>query len=341
MPFYIVRNDITRMRVDAIVNAANTNLDMGGGVCGAIFQAAGIVDLQRACEKLGSISTGEAVSTPAFSLNAQYIIHTAGPIYRDGKQGEEALLTKCYTNSLHEALRKNCTSIAFPLISSGIYGYPPEEALGVAKEAILAFLATHEAEHDMDIYLVLYANVHCPVDEALFGHVQEYISQHYIEEKSSPTTEPSVSSQNFLEELYCFEDIHDFSVCACISVPKALQDNLNNIDEPFSTTLIHLIQAKNKDEVEIYKKANISRKLFSKIRCGKGYMPSKRTILALAIALELDLDETENLLKKAGFAFSPSQKLDVIVQFFIQHKNYNLIDINSLLYHNDLALLGG
>ncbi len=335
MSFYIVRTDITRMRVDAIVNAANTNLTMGGGVCGAIFQAAGITDLQRACEELGPIDTGKAISTPAFSLHAQYIIHTAGPIYKDGKQGEETLLQECYTNSLHEALHKNCASIAFPLISSGIYGYPPEEALSVAKEAILAFLAEYDADYDMDIYLVLYANTHCPVDETLFERVQDYISQHHIEETPSPNAAPPFLDHTLLEET-CF-----FGVTACLSVPRALQENLDNLDEPFATTLIRLIQAKNQNEVDIYKKANISRKLFSKIRCGKGYMPSKSTILALAIALELDMDETENLLKKAGFAFSPSQKLDVIVQFFIQHKDYNLTTINTLLYHNDLGLLGG
>jgi len=154
MPFTIVRQDITKMDVDAIVNAANTALQMGGGVCGAIFNAAGAADLEAACDKLAPIQTGEAVITPGFRLPAKYVVHTAGPIYRDGKQGEEAQLRACYRNSLKRAVENDCESVAFPLISSGIYGYPKEEALRVAIDEIQKFLEQLE-EHDLNVYLAV------------------------------------------------------------------------------------------------------------------------------------------------------------------------------------------
>lgn len=152
MSFEIVHGDITKMQVDAIVNAANTQLLAGGGVCGAIFRAAGYSDLQAACDKISPIETGEAVATPAFELNAKIIIHTAGPVWQGGKQNEAALLKNCYTNSLKVAVQNDCKSIAFPLISSGIYGVPKDVAMDSAKTAIEDFLKTS----DLKVYLVLY-----------------------------------------------------------------------------------------------------------------------------------------------------------------------------------------
>jgi O-acetyl-ADP-ribose deacetylase (regulator of RNase III) len=151
MPFTIIRQDITKMKVDAIVNAANTGLLRGGGVCGAIFNAAGAYELQEACDKLAPIKTGDAVVTPGFALSAKYVIHTAGPVYRDGKSGEEAALRACYINSLKRAVENGCESVAFPLISSGIYGYPKDKALEVATGAIHGFLEGH----DMEVYLAV------------------------------------------------------------------------------------------------------------------------------------------------------------------------------------------
>ena len=153
MPLCIIRNDITKMRVDAIVNAGNTDLRMGGGACGAIFSVAGAEELQAACSTLSPIRTGEAVITSGFALPAKYIIHTAGPIYRDGKQGEENLLRSCYKNALDLAKKHGCESIAFPLISSGIYGYPKDAALAVATSAIEEWLF----DNDMDVSLVLFS----------------------------------------------------------------------------------------------------------------------------------------------------------------------------------------
>jgi O-acetyl-ADP-ribose deacetylase (regulator of RNase III) len=143
------------MAVDAIVNAANTALRMGGGVCGAIFRAAGASEMQAACDGLAPIRTGEAVVTPGFGLPAKFVIHTAGPVYHDGEHGEERLLRDAYTNSLKRAVEKGCRSVAFPLISGGIYGYPKEEALSVAKSAISEFIAGQ----DIDVYLALLGGV--------------------------------------------------------------------------------------------------------------------------------------------------------------------------------------
>ena len=151
MALKFLQADITRLEVDAIVNAANTQLLAGGGVCGAIFRAAGYRELQAACDELSPIQTGEAVITPGFNLPAKFVIHTAGPIWHGGNEGEENLLRACYANSLKLAVEKNLSSVAFPLISSGIYGYPPQEALKVAVDAIKIFLK----QHDLDVTLTL------------------------------------------------------------------------------------------------------------------------------------------------------------------------------------------
>lgn len=148
----IIQDDITKIKADAIVNAANSGLQMGGGVCGAIFRAAGAEDLQKACDEIGECPVGEAVFTDSFQLSSQYIIHTVGPAWRDGTHGEEDLLRACYRNSLELAISLNCSSIAFPLISAGIYGYPKEQALQLAVSEIEKFLK----EYRMKIYLVLF-----------------------------------------------------------------------------------------------------------------------------------------------------------------------------------------
>ncbi|HEX7102095.1 MAG TPA: macro domain-containing protein [Nitrolancea sp.] len=334
MPFTIVRNDITRMNVDAVVNAANTALLQGGGVCGAIFKAAGAADLQAACDRLAPIQTGDAVITPGFSLPARYIIHTAGPVYRDGNHGEEEQLRACYLNSLKRAVENQCESIAFPLISSGIYGYPKDEALRVATAAIRDFLGTH----DIDVYLVVFDKAAFSISEKLLGEVASYIDEHYVErfadERRSrrlldverdalraPAPPPPASSAEY-------------------SMPPRIDDLIGNLDEPFSATLMRLIEAKGKTNVEVYKRANLDRKLFSKIRTGDGYVPSKRTVLALAVALELTLDETNDLLECAGFALSHSQIFDVIIEYFIVNEKYDIFEINDVLFEYDQPLLG-
>ncbi len=335
MPFTIVRQDITLMQVDAIVNAANTELLMGGGVCGAIFNAAGAAQLQAACDKLSPIETGKAAVTPGFNLPAKFIIHAAEPVYsRWHKKKSEDLLRSAYMESLKLALENNCESIAFPLISSGIYGYPKDEALKVAVSAIKDFLN----DHDMDVYLAVFDKSSFNVSKKLLGDVKSYIDQkyadtHHQERRRLLDTESKA--------IYREQNRQMFSGVMPAAAPKRLDDMLMEMDVPFNITLLGLIDKKGKTDAEVYKKANISRKLFSKIRTGNGYMPSKRTILALAIALELSLRETDDLLERAGYALSHSQKFDVIVEYFIINKIYDIFEINQVLFTYDQPLLGG
>jgi O-acetyl-ADP-ribose deacetylase (regulator of RNase III) len=329
MPFKIIRADITTLRVDAIVNAANTDLAMGGGVCGAIFKAAGAQKLQAACDKLAPIKTGEAVITPGFALPAKFVIHAAGPVYRDGKHDEEALLRAAYTNSLKRAVENGCESVAFPLISSGIYGYPKDAALRVATDAIRDFIS----EHDIDVSLVVFDKAAFAVSEKLLGEVASYIDEHYVEEHAVQHRKLLNVELEALEEKAMMAE----SIAAA---PSSVEDVVGNLDEPFSATLLRLIDASGKKDSEVYNRANIDRRLFSKIRSNAHYAPSKPTVLAFAVALELTLDQTEDLLERAGFALSHSRKFDVIVEYFIASGKYDVYEINEVLFSYDQALLG-
>lgn len=337
MPFTIVRQDITKMKVDAIVNAANTELLMGGGVCGAIFHAAGAKELQDACNKIAPIQTGQAAITPGFKLPAKYVIHAAGPAYdhTDKKQSAD-LLASAYINSLKLAIQNGCESIAFPLISSGIYGYPKAEALQVATAAITDFIA----ENDIEVYLAVFDKTAFIVSEQLMGEVASYIDEYYIDAHELGRRKLlDVEKQSLAEA-----NAPVFGALpqeAMESSSDSLEDLVDNLDEPFSDTLLKLIDRKGKTDVEVYKKANIDRKLFSKIRSIKGYTPKKPTILALAIALELSLDETDDLLERAGYALSHASKFDVIVEYFIVSKKFNIFEINEVLFKYDQPLLGG
>jgi O-acetyl-ADP-ribose deacetylase (regulator of RNase III) len=337
MPFIIVRQDITKMNVDAIVNAANTRLQMGGGVCGAIFRAAGPAELQAACDDLAPIETGGAAITPGFQLPAKYVIHAAGPVYDSrNKAQSEAYLRSAYTESLKLASAHHCNSIAFPLISSGIYHYPKAEALRVATAAITDYL--NGDGHDLDVYLAVFDKDAFAVSRALLGEVDSYIDEHYVDTHQKPR-------RKFLDveerALGIAPPVLGVSVARSETMVTPNLDHLvQHLDEPFSDTLLRLIDAKGKTDVEVYKRANLDRKLFSKIRTGKGYTPKKATILALAVALELTLAETDDLLERAGYALSHTSKFDVIVEFFIAKGNYNIYEINEVLFQYDQPLLG-
>ena len=340
MPFTIVRQDITKMKVDAIVNAANTELLMGGGVCGAIFKAAGAAELQKACDKRSPIKTGEAAITPGFALPCKYIIHAAGPVYRSQDAAQsEAMLRSAYLSSLKLAAEHKCESIAFPLISSGIYGYPKEDALKVASSAIRDFIA----DHDMDVYLAVFDRGALEISEKLLGAVESYIDEHYVEEHRVYRRDLLPVEREAMSEDAMLSYHAPMPSMAKASTPTAggIDELVSRLDEPFSATLLRLIDRKGKTDAEVYKRANIDRRLFSKIRTGKGYTPSKRTILALAVALELSLAETDDLLERAGFALSHSQKLDVIVEYFIVSGQYDIFKINEVLFKYDQQTLGG
>lgn len=317
------------MKVDAIVNAANTSLLGGGGVDGAIHRAAG-PKLLAECRKLNGCPTGDAKMTKGYRLKAKYIIHTVGPIYRDGHHQEEKLLRSCYQKSLALALEKDCDSIAFPLISAGAYGYPKDQALQIAIEEISHFLL----EHDMMVYLVIFDLKAFQISAKLFAHIQSYIDDHYVISHSDAVSSLRRNRKALLDESPVMEG-------PVYSEALNLEDALKQMDESFSEMLMRKIDEAGMKDSECYKKANVDRKLFSKIRSHKNYKPSKKTVLAFAIALELPLDETNDMLKKAGYVLSHSNKFDIIVEYFIIHKHYDIYEINEALFAFDQPLLGG
>jgi O-acetyl-ADP-ribose deacetylase len=330
MPLEIVRNDLTKMHVDVIVNAANSALQMGGGVCGAIFNAAGATDLQAACDEIGGCPVGEAVMTDGFRLPAKKIIHTVGPIWKGGTANEETLLKNCYKNALALAVAEGYESIAFPLISSGIYGYPREQAFQVAMSTISEFLL----EHDIYVYLVVFDQKAFGISRKLFTSVAEYIDEHYVDEH-----EVTYSSNRRQLDEEILREAAPYPIEMPIS-KRNLEDVLAQMDESFSESLLRLIDEKGMTDAATYRKANIDRRLFSKIRNAVDYTPLKKTVIAFAIALELNLDETIDLLAKAGYTLSQSYKFDVIIGYFIEEEVYNIHEINEVLFSFDQALLG-
>jgi len=327
MPLQIVRNDITKMTTDAIVNAANSSLKMGGGVCGAIFRAAGPKQLQEACDRVGHCAVGEAVHTNGFELESKYIIHTVGPVWEGGGRNEEMLLRNCYRNSLELAIELGCESIAFPLISTGIFGYPKEPALRVATEEIDEFLN----EHDMDVYLVVLDKQSFGISQKLYASIETF-----IEEQEAAVLEERAVRYRDHRPL----EIPMYEPKETLEPQASLEELLEDLDESFSQRLFRFIDDRGMTDAETYKKANLDKKLFSKIRNSPGYTPKKKTILAFAVALELDLDETEELLGTAGYRLSNSHKFDLIVRYFIEREQYNIFEINEALFAFDEALLG-
>ena len=335
MPFELIRGDITALKLDAIVNAANTSLAPGGGVCGAVFAAAGYDEMERACRAIGGCGVGQAVVTKGFALPARYVIHTVGPIWRGGGCGEAALLKSCYRNSLLLAEAKGCRSVAFPLISAGTFGYPKKEALEIAVEAIREFLR----EHEMYVCLAVYDRSAAALSEALLGSVRAYIDDHSVQAHSAPRGAVEFQLQRRQLAEQPSPAAPPVFQAAPAASRRSLEDLLGHMAETFSQMLLRLIDEKGMTDVEVYKRANLDRKLFSKLR-RRDYSPSKPTVLALAVALRLNLDETRDLLGRAGYALSHSSKFDVIVEYFIVEGVFDIYEINQALFAFDQRLLG-
>ena len=329
MPLEIVRNDITKMKVDAIVNAANETLLGGGGVDGCIHRAAG-PELLAECRTLGGCKTGDAKITKAYRLPCQYVIHTVGPVWNGGSHGERELLVSCYRTSLALAKEHGCETVAFPLISSGVFGYPKDQALRVAVDTISEFLA----ENDMTVYLVIFSRAAYAIGNKLFADIAAYIDDHYVDAHTDLRREWT-RRMSVLESRTLSAD-----AAAAPMAADGLDSLLAHLDAGFSETLLKLIDRSGKKDSEIYKKANVDRKLFSKIRNNPDYKPSKATAIAFAIALELNLDETRDLIARAGYALSASSKFDVIIEYFIRQKKYDIFEINEALFAFDQSLLG-
>ena len=337
MPFEIVRNDIVNMQVDAVVNTANPNPVIGSGVDSGIHKKAGH-ELLVARQKIGCIDFGDAAITPGFDLDARYVIHTVGPVWEDGSHREEQILSSCYRNSLTLAKEHECESIAFPLIATGNYGFPKPLALQIAVREISTFLL----ENEMQVYLVVFGREAFVLSEKLFKSVNSYIDENYIRSKKLDEygTESMYGSR--LETRRIREqECADMSVGAAIPMDSDDWGQLiNDLDAGFSETLLQLIDRTGKKDSEIYKKANVDRKLFSKIRNNMDYRPSKTTALAFAFALELDVEETKDFISRAGFALSHSSKFDVIVEYFLVNRNYNVFELNEVLFAFDQPLIG-
>lgn len=342
MPLQIIRNDITKMHVDAIVNAANKELRPGGGVCGAIHKAAG-PQLAGECKLLGGCETGHAKATYAYNLPCKYVIHIVGPVWHGGTYGEKEALISCYKESLALAKEKGCESIAFPLISSGIYGYPKKEAFKVAIDTISDFLM----ENEMNVFLAVFNKECLNVSKSLFANIEEYIDEHYVDEHSEEYSRRLRQLEEYelitpQIDYNAKEQAINIEVKACAPVIDSNLDQwLDQIDESFSEMLLRKIKERGMTNADCYIAANIDKKLFSKIKSNKEYIPKKTNVLALAIALKLSLEETQELLMKAGMALSHSDRFDLIVEYCIVHRMYNVHDVNQVLYHYDQPLLGG
>ncbi|WP_417062238.1 macro domain-containing protein [Enorma massiliensis] len=376
MPFSIVRDDISRVHADVLVNAANVRLAPGGGVCGALFSTAGFDEMRAACEAIGGCATGDAVATPAFNLPARWCVHAVGPIWRGGRAHEEELLHRCYRSAFARAVELGARSVAFPLISAGIYGFPVERALAIVREEVAAFLRHHD---EVALTLVVFERAVVQMGNALVEQVQEYIDDEYVDSSSFMRRDMGELER----ELQWTEDASaplSVEMAEPVALPECLQEDdastvmprpfvaanirmpgaampgapsragatldaeiaqlVATLDAPFSTTLLALIDARGMTDAEVYHRANISRQLFSKIRGNESYRPSKQTVVALAIALELDMSATQDLLARAGFTLSKSSKFDVIVRFFIERGIYDLFQLNEVLFAYDLPLVG-
>ena len=380
MPLKIVRNDISKVKADAIVNSANKNPICGGGAEYHIYNAAGYDDLLKAREQVGPLKVAQVAVTPAFALDAKYIIHTVGPKWKGGDSGEALALANCYRGALDKAQQLGCQSIAFPLISSGVFKFPKDSALKIALDAIGEFLQKNE----MDVMLVVFDRKAFEVSEELSSDIQAFIDDNYVQDKYSAVHRyvdrrwrnvpdelderlydideisniPAEAPHRILDkdesideevsadecEKLCMNEVRKPLACAMskksVESGRSLEDIFVEPGETFCEKLFRLIHEKNQDDVDVYKRANLDRKHFSKIRSNVNYKPTKKTALALAIALHLDMDETTDLLARAELALSPSNRGDLIVKYFIERQKYDIWEINSMLFKFGQPTLG-
>lgn len=355
MPFQIIRNDITKVCADAIVNTANPRPTIGSGTDSAIYAAAGKEELLAARSKIGDIPVGKCAVTSAFALPAQYIIHTVAPSWRGGTHGEEAALRSCYEKSLKMAVSLGCASIAFPLLATGNYDYPKDQALSAATSVIYEFLM----ENDMMVYLVVFDREAYDLSGKLFRDVTAYIDEHYVAEKEIEEREgteyragrPSrqEGQERRREDIILGSMMHLPDTMPAASLPEealsaatagSLDDHLRGAGITFQEYLLQLIIDKDMKNADVYHGANITKQHFSKIMSNPDYHPTKNTACALAIALHLDLPTTQELLEKAGLALSHSSRFDLAVEYFILNKKYNILDDNITLYSKGIETLG-
>ena len=347
------------MKVDAIVNTTNEEMVGYSGVDFAVHEGAG-AELDKECQRLAPLGLGTAKITKGYNLDAKYIIHTSGPIWQGGLAGESIILKSCYLESLKLAVENGCESVAFPLISAGAYGYPKDKVLKFAVQIITEFLFNHE----LTVYLCVFDRTSYEFSKELFDEISEFIdddygfkekpgfthrfNKHIEAERSYEVCEAEPTEADF-SECYIAEDcapVAEMMPCAAQTEygsvkNKSLEEYMKAMDKSFAYKLFDYIDSKGMTDVECYKKANVDKKTFSKIKCNpQTYKPSKQTAVAFAIALELNLDETQDLLSSAGLTLSRSFVFDKIIRYFIQKGNYNIFEINEALFEFDQMLLG-
>ena len=331
MAFKIVRNDITKMNTEAIVNTANDHVTVGTGCDSAVYKAAGYDELLAyRKEKIGFVPEGEAFITPGFNLQAKYIIHAVSPLYMGGNEGEEEKLRSCYRKSLQLARENGIRSVAFPLISTGGFGYPKEEGMRIAVDEINAFLLSNE----MQIFLVVFDDKAKSLGKRIYPDLEEYIDQNYVEDKKKKSVRlaeecvmPLMAKpeDSFLD----FEGEHE----------SKLKERMSHLSDTFSQYLMYLIQDKKMENAEVYKRAIVDKKIFSKIKNNVDYHPQKLTALCLCIGAKLNLDESRDLLARAGYALSPCDKTDIIFSYFIENEIYDMIELDIQLEEHGLPCI--
>lgn len=348
MPFKIVRNDIAKVKADIIVNTANPKPIYASGTDSAIYHAAGAEVLLAERKKIGEIARGDIAVTPAFDLKARYIIHTVGPAWIDGKHHEFSVLEDCYRKSLQKALELKCESIAFPLIATGVYGFPKDKALQIAISIFSQFLL----ENEMQIYIVVFDKKSFQLSGKLMDNVDSYIDSNYVRErhlKEYNSRSARSRRSRFMEEEQEIEALYEARMMeeedSCIrSAPilptEPFDFELDAIGPSFHEKLFELIDTAGIDNKDVWKNANLDRKHFSKIQCDERYHPKKKTVMALCIALKLDLEQSKDLLSRADWAFSPSSKMDLIVQKAIIDKQYDIYQLNLVLFKYTNEVLG-
>ena len=381
MPFKIVRNDITKMNTEAVVNTANERAVVDTGCDSAIYDAAGydkLLAYRR--EHIGDVPEGEAFITPGFNLNSEYIIHAVSPLYIDGESGEEEKLRNCYRKALSLADEKGIRSIAFPLISTGGFGYPKEEGMRIALDEIQAFLE----DHRMMIYLVVFDEKSASLGRKAYPGLEEYIDRNYVEQASDAEYSSSYSkaSRNRLslghmlkmgisrsekasarpreeaqgesarprreeaarprrEEAFASADMDLCEAAASFEEKheSRLEERMKHLSDTFSEYLLYLIHDKNMENAEVYKRAIVDKKTFSKIKNNVDYHPQKLTALCLCVGAKLNLDESKDLLARAGYALSPCDKTDIIFSYFIENEIYDMIELDIQLEEHGLPCI--
>jgi len=359
MPLKLIRQDITKIECDAVVAPSNRYLEPGGGADMAIREAAG-PELDEYCARLGGCEIGKAKISPAFRLPCKYVIHTAGPNWLRLHNAAE-LLRSCYRECLSLAAENGCESIAFPLIGAGTYGCPRNIVLKTATEIIGDFLL----EHEMLVYLVVYDKESYDISRRIYSDISAFIDDNYVSDHSEycvadACEESSVTSLRRPELIRKRKQrlseignkscgvarreepvAEDEDIDSLFYSQVELDDLIKNMDKGFAETLFHFIDEKGMTDVECYKRSNVDKKTFSKIKCVKDYKPSKKTAVSFAIGLKLDLEETQALLASAGFCLANNDLFDVIIKYFVISGNYgNIFDVNEVLYKFDQQLLG-